>query len=28
MLPKNYNSGLICHKRYQQWSIRKIFGRL
>ena len=28
MLPKEYGSGSICHRRFQQWSISKIFERL
>ena len=28
MLPKEYGSGSTCHRRFQQWSISKIFQRL
>lgn len=28
MLPKEYGSGSTCHRRFQQWSISKVFQRL
>ena len=28
MLPKEYGSGSTCHRRFQQWSISKVFERL
>jgi transposase len=28
MLPKEYGSGSTCHRRFQQWSLFKVFQRL
>ena len=28
MLPKEFGSGSTCHRRFQQWSISKVFQRL
>ena len=28
MLPKEYGSGSTCHRRFQQWSLSKVFERL
>jgi transposase len=28
MLPKEYESGSTCHRRFQQWSSSKVFERL
>jgi transposase len=28
MLPKEYESGSTCHRRFQQWSTSKVFERL
>jgi len=28
MLPKEYDSGSTCHRRFQQWSTSKVFQRL
>jgi transposase len=28
MLPKEYGSASTCHRRFQQWSISKVFPRL
>jgi len=28
MLPKEYGSGSICHRRFQQWILTKVFQRL
>ncbi len=28
ILPKEYGSGSTCHRRFQQWSISKVFQRL
>ena len=28
MLPKEYGSGSTCHRRFQQWSVSKVFEKL
>ena len=28
MLPKEYGSGSTCHRRFQQWTLTKVFQRL
>ena len=28
MMPKEYGSGSTCHRRFQQWSLSKVFQRL
>jgi len=28
MIPKEYGSGSTCHRRFQQWSLSKVFQRL
>ena len=28
MFPKEYGSGFTCHRRFQQWTLTKVFQRL
>ena len=28
MLPKEYGSGSTCHRRFQQWTVSKVFQKL
>ena len=28
MLPKEYGSGSMCHRRFQQWTVSKVFQKL
>jgi transposase len=28
MLPKEYGSGSTCHRRFQEWTVSKVFQRL
>ena len=28
MLPKEYDSGSTCHRRFQQWTVSKVFQKL
>jgi transposase len=28
MLPKEYGSGSTCHRRFQEWTVSKVFHRL
>ena len=28
MLPKEYGSGSTCHRRFQEWTVSKVFEKL
>ena len=28
MLPKEYGSGSTCHRRFQEWTVSKVFQKL
>ena len=28
MMPKEYGSGSTCHRRFQEWTVSKVFQRL